>query len=53
VSRLIYTLGYVIGGPNMRAFGAIPMAFSMLTLFGISLYSAAEYMKQYNVSTEL
>lgn len=53
VSRLVYTLGYVIGGPNMRAFGGLPMGFSMLTLFGISIYSAAEYMKQYNVTTEL
>ena len=53
VARLIYSLGYVIGGPNMRAIGAIPMGLTMLTLFGISLYSCAEYMKQYRVTADL
>jgi len=51
VARLIYTVGYVVGGPNMRAIGGLPMGLTMLTLFGISLYSCAEYMKQYNAAT--
>ena len=53
VSRLIYSVGYIIGGPRMRSFGAFPMAFSVLTLFGLSLYTSAEYMKLYNVNADL
>ena len=54
VSRLIYSLGYVVGGPNMRNIGGVPMGSTVLTLFGLSLYTCAEYMKQYNTAvTEL
>jgi len=48
VSRLIYLIGYVKGGPNMRGWGAIPGSLSQLALFGLSFYTCAEYLKMYN-----
>jgi uncharacterized MAPEG superfamily protein len=48
VCRLIYTIGYVVGGPNLRSIGATPMFFITLALFALSLYTASEYMKMYN-----
>jgi uncharacterized membrane protein YecN with MAPEG domain len=48
VSRIIYLFSY-IKSPNMRVIGVIPMSLCILSLFGLSLYTASEYMKMYNV----
>ena len=48
VSRLVYLIGYVKGGPNMRCWGAYPGNLSQLALFGLSFYTCAEYLKMYN-----
>ena len=51
VGRLIYTIGYVKGGPNMRNIGGMPSGLALITLFGLSLYTCSEFMKLYNPST--
>ena len=48
VSRIVYLVGYVKGGPNMRNIGGIPASLSLLALFGLSFYTSAEYLKMYN-----
>jgi uncharacterized membrane protein YecN with MAPEG domain len=48
VARLIYFFSY-IKNPNLRVLGVIPMSLSLFALFGLSLYTASEYMKMYNV----
>ena len=47
VFRLIYLLGYTYGGPNMRVIGGAPASLCFITLFALSLYTCAEYLKQY------
>jgi uncharacterized MAPEG superfamily protein len=47
--RLVYSLGYGIGGPNARNFGGMICGLSLFTLFGLSLYTVSEYMKSYNL----
>ncbi len=48
VARLVYSLGYGIGGPNMRAIGAMPINLTHLALLGFSFYTSAEFLKLYN-----
>ena len=47
VARLVYLVGYMKGGPNMRGFGAIPSSLAQLALFGISFYTCAQFLKMY------
>jgi uncharacterized MAPEG superfamily protein len=53
VCKLIYTIGYVVGGPNLRGIGAYPIIFIVHALFALSLYTAAEYMKMYNQNVSM
>jgi uncharacterized membrane protein YecN with MAPEG domain len=48
VARLLYLISYV-KSPNLRVIGVIPMSLSLFALFGLSLYTASEYMKLYNI----
>jgi uncharacterized membrane protein YecN with MAPEG domain len=48
--RLIYAIGYVKGGPNMRVAGVLPNAFVIFTLFGLSLYTCSEYIQAANAA---
>lgn len=48
VARLIYLVSYV-KNPNLRVMGVLPMTLCVFSLFGLSLYTASEYMKMYNV----
>ena len=48
VARLAYAVGYIIGGPNWRAIGALTITAIKLISFGFSFYTCAEYMKFYN-----
>ena len=47
VARIIYLVSYV-KSPNMRVIGVIPMTLTNFALFGLSLYTASEYMKAYS-----
>ena len=47
--RLIYAIGYVTGGPNLRLIGSLPNLIIQFALFGLSIYTCSEYMKQYNI----
>lgn len=47
--RLLYTIGYVKGGPNMRMMGAFPCSLTILCLYGLSFYTCSEFIKMYNV----
>ena len=49
VGRLLYLIGYVRGGPNLRMIGAVPNAFVVFILFGFSFYTCSEFLKMYNV----
>lgn len=50
VLRLIYTLGYALGGPSMRVIGAFPNIAVVLALFGLSLYTVAGYIQNPNAA---
>ncbi len=52
VGRIIYTIGYIKGGPNLRMIGATPNFIVVFTLFGLSLYTCSEYMKMYNLNMD-
>eukprot|EP00347_Sterkiella_histriomuscorum_P018300 403346034 len=45
VLRLLYTWGYVKGGPEMRKFGGIPMSFTKLGLLILAGYTVYSYAK--------
>jgi uncharacterized MAPEG superfamily protein len=51
--RFVYSFGYGIGGPNARAFGGLFCGLSLITLFGLSLYTVSELMKMYNAPLPL
>ena len=46
--RIVYSLGYGIGGPNARNIGGLFCGLSIITLFALALYTVSEYMKMYN-----
>ena len=50
VFRFIYTIGYVVGGPNLRAIGAIPILVIKIVLLGYALYTCSCYMSQYSAA---
>ena len=41
VFRIIYLIGYVKGGPNLRMIGGLPNGIIVLALFGLSLYTCS------------
>ena len=45
VARLIYTIGYIAGGPNFRIFGALFNHLSLFALIGYSIASACHFLK--------
>jgi glutathione S-transferase len=51
VFRFVYSFGYGIGGPNARMYGGLVCGLSLITLFGLSLYTVSEFMKSYNAPT--
>lgn len=44
VFRVLYTLGYAIGGPKLRVIGALPNFPLTLALFGMSFYTASKFV---------
>ncbi len=47
--RTIYSFGYAMYGPNGRGIGDMIFGLSVVALFGLSLYTVAEFMKMYQV----
>ena len=50
--RLLYSLGYLVGGPQLRMIGALPNFFLFFALLGLSLYTCSQYMKAYTQSMD-
>eukprot|EP00347_Sterkiella_histriomuscorum_P011405 403372585 len=48
VARLTYTVGYLIGGPNYRAVGALTILALLVISFGYGFYASAEMIKFLN-----
>ena len=44
IARLIYTIGYMVGGPNMRIFGALFNHLSLFTLIYLSIASGCHFI---------
>ncbi|CDW77567.1 UNKNOWN [Stylonychia lemnae] len=47
ICKILYTIGYVLKGPNLRQIGALPIFFIKWTLYGLSFYTVACYLDQY------
>ena len=51
LARIVYSISYVRGGPNLRALGSIPMNFLVvMPSIGFAIYTVVEYLRQYNVT---
>jgi uncharacterized membrane protein YecN with MAPEG domain len=44
VARLVYTIGYIAGGPNFRIFGALFNHLSVFALIGLSFASGCQFL---------
>ena len=45
ILRIIYTIGYLKKGPDYRIAGSLPTGLILFALFGMSIYTAIEFMK--------